>query len=71
MEIGTNIQKLILATYARGVVLYTPSRSGLNCGPWIPDMVCAQGRFCDTMGSASGPKITRNCPGHIPEHPLE
>jgi hypothetical protein len=71
MEIGTNIQKLILATYAIGVVLYVPSRSGLNCGQWIPDIAYAQGRFCDTMGSASGPKITRNCQWHIPEYPLE
>ena len=71
MEIETNIQKLILATYAIGVVLYAPSRSGLKCGQWIPDMACAQGRFCDTMGDASGPKIARNCPWHIPEYPLE
>jgi hypothetical protein len=71
MEIGTNIQKLILATYAIGVVLYTLSRSGLNCGQWIPYMACAEGRFYDTMRSASGPKITRNCPWHILEYPLE
>ena len=66
MEIGTNIQKLILATYAIGVFLYASRRLGLNCGQWIPDMACAQGRFCDKMESASGPKITRNCPWHIP-----